>query len=184
MRRTPPGEPPLPPAAELPPVGTVPPAPGLPPSAALPPPPAAVDVIPSAKAQNMGIIIGSPLQQGALSRRYDEVVKNPPYWLSKPRVQQFRKLYALLDECGLPLPELGIRFVLSNPDIHCVLMGAKSAAEVEQNAAAANAGPLPADILRRLDGIAALVPFRPFGEPFGIGWLLGNPAGYKGQGQA
>jgi hypothetical protein len=43
--------------------------------------------------------------------------------------------------------------------------------------------PLPADVLKRLDEIAALVPYRPFGEPFGIGWLLGNPAGYKGQGQ-
>jgi hypothetical protein len=53
----------------------------------------------------------------------------------------------------------------------------------EQNAAAAKAGSLPADILKRLAEIAALVPFRPFGEPFGIGWLMGNPAGYKGQGQ-
>jgi aryl-alcohol dehydrogenase-like predicted oxidoreductase len=83
----------------------------------------------------------------------------------------------------MSLPELGIRFVLSNPDIHCVLMGARSAAEVEQNVAAANAGPLPASVLDRLAEIADMVPFRPFGEPFGIGWLLGNPAGYKGQGQ-
>ena len=32
--------------------------------------------------------------------------------------------------------------------------------------------------------IAAMVPFRPFGEPFGIGWFMSNPANYKGQGQA
>ncbi len=145
---------------------------------------AALEVIPAAKAANMGILVGSPLQQGALSRRYDEQLKSPgAYWVSKPRREQFQALYAFCDECGLSLPELGIRFVLSNPDIHCVLMGAKSVAEVEQNAAAANAGPLPADILKRLAQIAAMVPFRPFGEPFGIGWLLSNPAGYKGQGQ-
>ncbi len=145
---------------------------------------AALEVIPAARAANMGIIVGSPLQQGALSRRYDEQLKSPAaYWVSRMRREQFQKLYAFCDECGMSLPEMGIRFVLSNPDIHCVLMGAKSAAEVEQNAAAANAGPLPADMLKRLAEIAAMVPYRPFGEPFGLGWLLGNPANYKGPGQ-
>jgi aryl-alcohol dehydrogenase-like predicted oxidoreductase len=142
-------------------------------------------VIPAAKAANMGIIVGSPLQQGALSRRYDEQIASPEaYWLSKMRREQFQKLYAFVDECGLALPELGIRFLLSHPDIHCVLMGAKSAAEVQQNAAASAAGPLPADILARLDEIAAMVPYRPFGEPFGLGWFLGSPSNYKGQGTA
>lgn len=144
---------------------------------------AALEVIPAAKAAGMGIIVGSPLQQGALSRRYDAQLASPEaYWISEPRRAQMKALYAFSEECGLSLPELGIRFVLSNPDVHCVLMGAKSADEVALNAAAANAGPLPADILVRLDAIAAMVPFRPFGEPFGIGWLLGTPANYQGQG--
>jgi aryl-alcohol dehydrogenase-like predicted oxidoreductase len=144
----------------------------------------ALEVIPAAKAAGMGIIVGSPLQQGALSRRYDEQLKSPAaYWVSKMRREQFQELYKFCDETGMSLPELGIRFVLSNPDVHCVLMGAKSAAEVEQNAAAANAGPLPKTALKRLAEIAAMVPYRPFGEPFSIGWLLGNPAGYRGQGQ-
>jgi hypothetical protein len=73
---------------------------------------------------------------------------------------------------------------MSNPDIHCVLMGARSRAEADQNITAANAGPLPSDVVKRLDEIAAMVPFRPFGEPFGIGWLLGNPGSYRGQGEA
>ena len=146
---------------------------------------AALEVIPAAKEANMGIIVGSPLQQGALSRRYDEQIASPEaYWLSKMRREQFQKLYAFVDECGLSLPELGIRFLLSHPDIHCVLMGAKSAAEVQQNAAASAAGPLPADILARLDEIADMVPYRPFGEPFGLGWFLGSPSNYKGQGTA
>ena len=144
---------------------------------------AANEVIPAAKAANMGIVVGSPLQQGALARRFDAVMDDPKvYWLSKPRRAQFKALYAFADECGLSLPELGLRFVLSNPDISCVLMGARSVAETEQNVAAAEKGPLPADILARLDAIAAQVPFRPFGEPFGIGWLLPNPSNYRGMG--
>ena len=145
---------------------------------------AALEVIPAAKEQNMGIIVGSALQQGALARRFDEAINDPGvYWLSKPRREQFRKLYAFLDECGILLPELALRFVISNPDVHTVLMGARSADEVTQNAAAVNKGALSPDILARLDEIAAMVPFRPFGEPAGLGWQLPNPANYKGAGQ-
>jgi aryl-alcohol dehydrogenase-like predicted oxidoreductase len=145
---------------------------------------AALEVFPAAREQNMGIIVGSPLHQGALSRRFDDVINDPDvYWLSKPRREQFQKLYAFLDECGIPLPELGLRFVISNPDVHCVLMGARSAEEVRQNAAAIDKGPLPEGVLARLDEIAAMVPFRPFEEPVGIGWLLSSPGNYKGPGQ-
>lgn len=146
---------------------------------------AAHEVIPAAKAQNMGIIIGSPLQQGALACRYDHIIDDPAiYWLSAARREQFRALYALVEECGIPLPELGLRFVISNPDVHCVLMGARAVAEAEQNIAAIEQGPLPADILARLDDIAAMVPYRPFGEPFGLGWHLREPSKYKGLGSA
>jgi aryl-alcohol dehydrogenase-like predicted oxidoreductase len=145
---------------------------------------AEVAVIPAAQAQGMGIVVGSPLQQGALARPYREAVANPPAWLSPQRCQQLRQLYALVDDAGLPLAEVALRWVLSNPAVHTVLMGARSAAEVEQNVAAANRGPLPPELLRRLDAIAAQLPCRPYGEPFGIGWLLGAPQRYQGPGVA
>ena len=146
---------------------------------------AALEVIPAARAANMGILIGSPLQQGALARRYDAEIERPEaFWLSRMRREQFKALYAFLDETGFSLPELGIRFVLSHPDVHCVLMGARSDAEVRQNAEAAAKGPLPPEVLARLDEIAAMLPYRPFGEPFGIGWFLGHPERYRGPGVA
>jgi len=126
------------------------------------------EIFPAAKEQNMGIIIGAALQQGALARRYDSEVRHGARWLSSPRRKQFIALYDLLDEIGMPLPELGLRFVISNPDISCVLMGARSVQEVEQNVASVEKGPIPKDILERLDEIAAMVPFRPFEEPFGL----------------
>jgi len=84
-------------------------------------------------------------------------------------------LYALLDDTGMELLEMGLRFVLSNPDVATVLMGARSAEEVEQNVAAVRRGPLSPDLIARIDAIAARVPFRPFEEPAALGWLLGNP---------
>lgn len=145
---------------------------------------AAIEVIPAAIDKKMGIVSGSPLQQGGLSRRYDEAVNNQDiYWLSKPRREQFKALYRFLDESGISLTELALRFVISNTDIHTTLTGSGSVAEVEQNVAAINKGPLPPDIMKRLDEIGAMVPFRPFNEPFGMG-LLGCPGAYKGPKQA
>jgi len=136
-------------------------------------------VVPAAKKQKMGVVVGSPLHQGALARRYDDDVNGGAPWLSPPRREQFRKLYSLLDDIKLPIAEVGLRFVLSNPDVSCALMGARSKEEVEQNFQAASAGPLPGDVLARLDEIANMLPYRPACEP---GWVPMGVKGYKGPG--
>jgi aryl-alcohol dehydrogenase-like predicted oxidoreductase len=129
---------------------------------------ATAEVLPAAKKQGMGIIVGSPLQQGALARRYDDEVNGAARWLSPPRRAQYKQLYAFLDEIDIPLAVLGLRFVISNPDISTVLMGARSVLEVEANVQAIEAGPLPQDVLVQLEEIANMVPFRPFEEPFSL----------------
>jgi len=142
------------------------------------------EVLPAAKAMGMGVIIGSPLQQGALARRFDDQIRHGARWLNSPRRAQYLALYDFLDEIGMPVAEVAIRFVISNPDISCALMGARSVAEVEQNARAVEKGPLPADVLKRLDEIARMVPFRPFEEPFGLGWILSANGQHYGPGWA
>jgi aryl-alcohol dehydrogenase-like predicted oxidoreductase len=137
-------------------------------------------LIPAAKAQNMGIVAGSPLQQGALSRRYDDVIAKGARWLSPHRREQYRMLYALLDETGMGIAEMAMRFVAGNPDISCVLTGARSPEEMDENYRAIEKGALPEEIARRLDEIAALVPFRPFEEPFSMPF----GGGYRGPGIA
>lgn len=57
--------------------------------------------------------------------RRDELIENGAPWISKPRREQFKALYSFLDEIGMSIVELSLRFVLSNPDIDCVLVGAK-----------------------------------------------------------
>jgi len=129
---------------------------------------AEIAVIPAARANNMGIISGSPLQQGALTRRFDEEIAHGARWLSPPRRQQYKALYSFLDELGMSIIELAMRFAISNADLSCVLTGARTAQEVEENLTAVAKGPLSADILQRLDEIYAMVPFRPLEEPFGL----------------
>lgn len=122
------------------------------------------EILPAAIEKKMGIVIGSPLQQGALAKRWDDKVRNGSPSLSLPRRKQLLALYDFLDEIGMPLPELAIRWVMSNPDISCVLMGSRSPQEVDMNFESVAKGPLPKDIVKKSDAIAAMVPFRPAEE--------------------
>jgi aryl-alcohol dehydrogenase-like predicted oxidoreductase len=141
---------------------------------------AAIAVLPEAERQRMGVIIGSPLQQGVLARRFDEEIESGAHWLSPPRREQYRRLYGLVNASGIPLPELGLRFVLGDSRVSTTLMGARSVAEVEANVSAVEKGPLPPELLSQLQGIADMVPFRPTEEPFFV--PLGRP--YRGPGPA
>jgi aryl-alcohol dehydrogenase-like predicted oxidoreductase len=143
---------------------------------------AEAEVLPAAKERDMGIVLGSVLQQGALGRRYDDVVRARPMWLAKARQEQFLAFYRLLDELGMSIVELCLRFAISNPDASTVLIGPKTAEQVTTSVAAVEKGPLPADVLAQLDRLAALVPERPFEEPIIL--PLGRPHSYHGPGLA
>jgi aryl-alcohol dehydrogenase-like predicted oxidoreductase len=145
---------------------------------------AALEIFPAAKAHGTGIVLGSPLQQQALSRRYDASIEHGAPWLSRSRRAQFKALYRFLDETGMDIVECGVRFVLSNPDVSCALVGAASPEEVERNVASVAKGPLSTELLARLDAIAAMVPFRPYEEPAGLGWILASGGSHWGPGVA
>ncbi len=137
-------------------------------------------IIPEAIKQNMGIIIGSPLQQGALSKCYHAEVEYGAPWLAPGRREQLQKLYKFVAELGIPLPELAIRWVLTNPFVSTILSGSRSVSEVEKNIGYINSGPLPEDVMKKIQEIADLVPFRPFEEPF----VLPFCRAYRGPGPA
>jgi len=51
---------------------------------------------------------------------------------------------------GSTLPEIALRFIVSNPDVAVIIPGMRRAAHVRTNIAAANSGPLPAEMIERL----------------------------------
>ena len=69
------------------------------------------EILPVAKKHNMGVICGSPLQQGSLAVRRDDIIENGAPWISTPRKEQFKALYRLLDETGMDIIEMSMRFV-------------------------------------------------------------------------
>ena len=122
-------------------------------------------LIPAAVEQGLGIVLGSTMGQGFLTKRVDAELDNPPIWLTDRRRDQFRAYYELLDDCGLSAAELCLRFAVSDPDISTIPIGCKTVEHLEESVAAVERGPLPADILSRLDEIAAIAPHRSFEEP-------------------
>lgn len=134
---------------------------------------AMIAVLPEAKKQNMGVMLASPTQQGWLAARYDEQVENGAPFLSPPRREQLKALYKLCDEADIEIPVLCLRWALGVPGVSTVLTGPRNVQQLEQNYRAVEQGLLPEDVGKRLDEIAAMVPFRPFDEPFGS--KLGEP---------
>ncbi len=123
------------------------------------------ELIPCAIERDMGIVLGSALGQGFLARRHDEEVRTRPIWMARSRQQQLIAYYKLLDDVGMSLVEIGLRFAISDPDISTIPIGCKTVDHLEESVEAVAKGPLPSDILTRLDEIAAMVPMRPYEEP-------------------
>ncbi len=56
-------------------------------------------------------------------------------------------------ECGLSLVTLSVRYVLADPAVSTILVGAATCAELEECVAAAQAGPLPSDLQEALENL-------------------------------
>lgn len=142
---------------------------------------AMIAVMPEARKQNMGVFLASPTQQGWLARRFDKEIESGALFLSPPRRAQIKALYELCDDCGIEIPVFCLRWALGVPGVSSVLTGPRTVAQLEQNIQAVEQGPLPDDVNKRCDEIAAMVPFRPYDEP--VGCMLGDP-NYWGPGPA
>lgn len=141
---------------------------------------AALELLPTAQSLGMGVMLGSVLQQGGLAKRYDDAIKTKPAWMSAQRHLQFRALYQLLDDTGLSLPELSIRFAATHPAVSTVLLGTSNPKHLEAGVRDLEKGPLSDELIERLNDIAAMLPYRPFEEPMIL--PLGKP--YFGPGRA
>lgn len=66
-----------------------------------------------------------------------------------PSVERADALKPLVPE-GMTLPEVALRFILSNPTVSTIIPGMRKLSHVESNIAASDAGPLPSDLHEKL----------------------------------
>ena len=68
-------------------------------------------------------------------------------WVNQNALDQLWRLYRLSEDLGMPIHELSLRYILSQPAIHSVIPGAQNLAEVDANYQAAIKGALPDGVL-------------------------------------
>ncbi len=106
-------------------------------------------VLTSAREQDIGVLNRSVFLKGALTSLSSKL---PPGLEGlQSHIQEVRML---AEELGMGLPELALRFALSNPAISVALIGTNKLKHLEASAADASRGPLPSHIVERLEQMA------------------------------
>lgn len=120
-------------------------------------------VIPAARRHDVGLVMGGTLLQGFLAvqqrERMQQMLKEKRFdgWVrDEATIRRILAAYDLADETGIPLPELTIRHILSDTGIATQIPGAQKVEHLRANIAAAARGPLPSDLVARIDAIARL----------------------------
>jgi aryl-alcohol dehydrogenase-like predicted oxidoreductase len=113
-----------------------------------------------ARTKPLGVIVRVPFDEGALTGNIrSDTVFPPGDWREeyfcgdRPAEAQRRAgaLARLLDDEVETLPELALRFCLSRPEVSTVIPGMRRAEHVRANVAASEKGPLPPEMLSRLE---------------------------------
>jgi len=111
------------------------------------------EILPIAGQKGCVRLLGAIFQRG-LAHPQPDILRNPPNWLTPALAAGYRKVYQLQAESGMSLAELGVRFIAAQPDIDTIIIGAKTPAEIEECVRAAEKGPLPEDLSRKIEALA------------------------------
>jgi aryl-alcohol dehydrogenase-like predicted oxidoreductase len=125
------------------------------------------ELFPACREMNVAVIARVPFDEGTLTGTLTKESKWPEgdwrntYFVPEnliPSVEHADALKSLLknwneshrDKPPLTMPELALRFILSNPDVSTVIPGMRKVTHVHSNIAASDAGLLPAELIDKL----------------------------------
>jgi len=120
------------------------------------------ELFPACAEMDVAVIARVPFDEGTLTgtltteSRWPEGDWRNTYFVQEnliPSVERAEKLKGVLPP-EMTLPELALRFILSNPNVSTIIPGMRKLSHVDANVAASDAGPLSDDLL------AALRPHR------------------------
>lgn len=120
--------------------------------------------LPLCRERGLAFLAYRPLASGLLTGKYaappvfpDGDHRRGIYWFKGPEFARRRivveRLRAIAGPLGVPLPGLALAWVLAQPGVSVVLVGARTREQVDQNLA--GAGPLSPDIVSEIDAIVA-----------------------------
>ena len=115
-------------------------------------------LFPVCRARNVGVIARVPFDEGSLGGKMTAKTRFPQDdWRSRyfgpenlpqtiARVEALKKIVPK----GMSLPEVALRFILSEPTVSTVIAGMRAPEHVRANLAASHKGPLPEDMIAKL----------------------------------
>jgi len=111
-------------------------------------------VVPVAQKNNLGVLAKRPIANAA----WKDPSQQPGFYGDYAseyhrRLKEMNLNPAELDFKGDPRevwPELALRFTLSHPAVHCAIVGTTNPENVKANIAAAEKGPTPSDVVKRI----------------------------------
>jgi aryl-alcohol dehydrogenase-like predicted oxidoreductase len=115
-------------------------------------------LFPVCKELNVGVIARVPLDEGSLGGKMTLQTRFPEGdWRGRyfgpenlpQTIARVEKLKAVVP-AGMTLPEMALRFILSNPIVSTTIAGMRKPEHVKQNLAASDAGPLNPELLQIL----------------------------------
>jgi aryl-alcohol dehydrogenase-like predicted oxidoreductase len=117
------------------------------------------ELFPACREMDVAVIARVPFDEGTLTgtltkeSRWPEGDWRNTYFVPEnliPSVERADALKPVAGSAGLTLPEMALRFILSNPAVSTIIPGMRKLKNVESNAAASDAGPLPSELLETL----------------------------------
>ncbi|GAB3705029.1 aldo/keto reductase [Spirosoma flavus] len=117
-------------------------------------------LFPLCRELNIGVIARVPFDEGTLTGTFTKETTFPANdWRStyfvpenlNASVEHADALKPLIPN-GMTMPEMALRFILSNPDVHTTIPGMRQIRNVEANTAASDGNSLSPELLRELQG--------------------------------
>jgi aryl-alcohol dehydrogenase-like predicted oxidoreductase len=107
-------------------------------------------VLPVAEGRGCARMVGAIFARG-LATPSKELLTNPPGWMTADLLARYRAIYDLQAGSGMSLAEMGVRFMTAQSEPNVIIIGAKTPSEIEECVRAAEAGALPADLVRAIE---------------------------------
>lgn len=113
--------------------------------------------LPLAQKRNVALALGGVFNSGILAAPKDGRRKFNYADAAPDIVARVEALRAVCEEFGVPLAAAAIRFPMRHPAVTCVVVGAKTAAQLKQNVAWFDS-PVPEALWQRLEGSGLIHP--------------------------
>lgn len=117
------------------------------------------ELFPACIERDIGVLARVPFDEGSLTGKLREDTVFPEgdfrrqYFagnLLKETVRRVAAMRPLVEGAAASMARGALRFCLSHPAVSCVIPGMRSPAQVDENTAASEDGPLPGDVLHEL----------------------------------